>query len=62
LFGKLNYEPGSGPTKPTNGSVAGTRIYIKRGVMSHHWTPIKKQIEWLDGKIHEFVMQGNRNP
>jgi len=58
LFGETNFEPGSGPTKTTNVSVAETRICIKRCVMSHHWNPTKKEIEkWLDRKIHEFATQ-----
>ena len=63
LFGTINFEPGSGPTKPTNGSIARIEIYIKRRVMSHHWNSIKKEIEkWLDRKIHEFTAQENMNP
>jgi len=31
--------------------------------MSYHWNPTKKGIEdWLDRKIHEFLVQENRNP
>lgn len=30
--------------------------------MSHHWNPTKNEIEgWVDRKIHEFVVQENRN-
>ena len=62
LFGEINSKPGSGPTKPTNGSIARTKIYIKRCVMSHHWNPAKKEIEeCLDRKIHEFGVQENKN-
>jgi len=45
MFGKLNFEPRVGPTKPENGSIAGIEIFIKRCVMSHHWNPTKKEIE-----------------
>jgi len=31
--------------------------------MSEHWNPTKKELEdWLDQKLHEFVVQENRNP
>ena len=63
MFGATNFEPGLGPTKPTNGSIAKTEIYIKRCVMSHHWNPTKKEIDkWLDRNIHEFTAQENKNP
>jgi len=30
--------------------------------MSEHWNPTKKELEdWLDQKLHEFVVQENRN-
>jgi len=31
--------------------------------MSHHWNPMKKEIEkWLNRKVHEFLTQEKRNP
>ena len=31
--------------------------------MSEHWNPAKKEIEdWLDQKLHEFVVQENKTP
>lgn len=30
--------------------------------MSYHWNPTKKEMrDWLDRKIHEFIVQENRN-
>jgi len=56
-----NVESGFGPIKPTNGSVAGTRIYIMRYVMLYHWNPTKKEIEnYLDRKSYEFIVQKKR--
>jgi len=63
LFGAINSEPKLGPTKPTNGSIVRTMIFIKRCVISHHRNLTKKEIEkWLDRKIHEFTVQENKNP
>lgn len=31
--------------------------------MSEYWNPMEKELEdWLDQKLHEFVVQENRNP
>jgi len=31
--------------------------------MWKHWNPTKKELEdWMDHKLHEFVVQENRNP
>lgn len=63
LFGKNNFEPGLGPTKPKNWFIAGTEICIKICLMLHHWNPTKNEIKvWLDRNIHKFAAQENRNP
>ena len=32
-------------------------------LMLEHWNPMKKEIEdWLDHKLHKFVVQENKNP
>ena len=58
----INFEPGSGPPKPTNASVVGTRFCLKEMCdVASLESDQERNCKWLDRNIHDFVMQENKN-